>query len=78
MSEIRKTIDTYYAKRQSVHKLKLDITITPNEIIVNDTTYKIINRQSSGYEYKSIRLKIGDKRPWLRVNELKVLFGLAL
>jgi hypothetical protein len=78
MSEIRKTIATYYAKRQSVHKLKLDITITPNEIIVNDTSYKIINRQSRGYEYKSIRLKIGAKRPWLRVNELKVLFGLAL
>lgn len=76
MSDIRMIIDTHYAKKLAVHKLRLDVTITPNEIIVNDTSYKIINRQSSTYTYKSIRLKIGDKRPWLRVNELKVLFGL--
>lgn len=78
MSEVRKAIDNYYAKRQAVHKLKLDITVTPNEIIVNDTSYKIILRESGVYKYKSIRLQIGEKRPWLNVDELKVLFGLAV
>lgn len=77
MSDVRKAIETYYAKKQAVHKLKLDLTFTPNEIIVNDTSYKISTVTTGAYKYKSIRLHIGDKRPWLRVNELKVLFGLA-
>jgi hypothetical protein len=78
MSDVRKAIITYYAKAQAVQKIKLDVAITPNEVIVNGTSYKISKVTSGAYEYKSIRLKIGDKRPWLRVCDLKVLFGLPV
>lgn len=78
MSEIRKAIDTYYAKKQAVHKLKLDILITPNEIIVNRTSHKITRVPSGIYEYRKIRLLVNGKRTWLNVDELKVLFGLAV
>lgn len=78
MSEIRKVIDTYFAKKQAVHKLKLDITITPNEIIVNRTSHKITTVTSGIYKYRKIRLLVNGNRTWLNVDELKVLFGLAL
>ena len=77
MSDIRKAIDTYYAKRQAVHKIKLEVAFTPNEVIINGTTHKITTVTAGAYEYKSIRLQIGTKRPWLRVSDLKVLFGIT-
>lgn len=77
MSEIRKAIDTYYAKKQTVHKLKLNVSITPNEIIVNGISHKIIKVTSGAYVYRKIRLLVNDKRTWLSVDELKVLFGLS-
>ena len=77
MAEVRKTINNHYAKKQAIHKLKLDLTITPNEIILNGTSYTITKVQSGKYEYRKIRLIVSGKRTWLNVDELKVLFGLA-
>lgn len=78
MSDVRKAIDTYYAKRQAVHKLKLDLTITLKEVIVNGTSHKITKVSSGAYEYRKIRMTVNGKRTWLNVDELKVLFGLAV
>ena len=77
MSDIRKAIDTYFAKRTAVHTAKLAITITSNEVIVNNTSHKISLVKSSAYEYKRIRLLVNGKRTSLNVNVLMVLFGLA-
>ncbi|MDP2101142.1 hypothetical protein [Tabrizicola sp.] len=77
MSEIRKVIDIHFAKMQAVHKLKLDLTITANEIIVNGTNHKITTVTSGAYKYRKIRLLVNNKRTWLNVNELKVFFGIT-
>jgi hypothetical protein len=78
MSDLRKAIDTYYAKRQAVHKLKLDVAITSDEVIINGTTYKINKVKSGEHVYRRIRLKIGNRRTWLGVYTIKVLFGLPV
>jgi hypothetical protein len=77
MSDIRKTIDTYYAKQQAVHKLKLILTITPSEVIVNNTSYKLNTVRAGKHEYIKIRLPVNGKRTWLELDKLKVLVGLA-
>lgn len=77
MSDIRKAIDTYYAKKQAVHKLKLDLAITPKELIVNGTSHTITTRPSGAYKYRSVRLFVNGKRTWLKIDVLKELFGLA-
>jgi hypothetical protein len=78
MSEIRKAIDTYYAKRQAVHKIKLDVAITSDEVIINGTTYNINKVKSGEHVYRRIRLNIGDRRMWLGVYTIKVLCGLPV
>lgn len=76
MSEVRKAITTFYAKKEAIQKLKLDLTITPNEIIVNGNTYAITTTTTGGYSYRKIRLQVNNRRKWLNVDELTVLFGL--
>lgn len=77
MSDVRKAIDTFYAKKNAIHKIKASIEFTHNEVIVNSNSYKISTVKSSTKEYQKIRLKVNDKRTWIRVDDLKVLFNLA-
>lgn len=77
MSDVRKAIDTFYAKKSTIQKTKASIEFTPNEVIVNSNSYKISTVKSGTKEYQKIRLKVNDKRTWLRVDDLKALFNIA-
>ena len=77
MAAIRKAMGTYYASMQAVHKIKVDIAITPEDIIINGTRHPICKSSVGKYQYSRIRLPMPSKRAWLNIDELKVLFGLA-
>jgi hypothetical protein len=77
MSDIRKTIDSYFSKMQAVHKLKLVLTITPKEVIVNNISHKLSTVKAGRHEYRKIRLPVNGRRTWIGLDELKALFGIA-
>lgn len=77
MSDIRKIIDSYFSKMQAVHKLKLVLTITPKEVIVNNTSHKLSTVKAGKHEYRKIRLAVNGRRTWIGLDELKALFGIA-
>ena len=76
MSSVRKAVEAHYIKQASSHHAKLDIAFTSAKVLVNGTSYKISANQAGCKQYELIRVVVGGKRVWLRVDALKVLFGI--
>jgi len=73
LSAIKKRLDTELAKNQAVRNIKADIAISKSTIVVGKLTYPVTMKKSGKYNYPSIRVDVGGKRTWLRVDILEAV-----
>ncbi|MDP2152816.1 MAG: hypothetical protein Q8J66_04050 [Methylotenera sp.] len=73
LSDVRKRVQAYFTSLNGELKLKAELVIAGSKLVVNGTTYPITLSGSGTSEYKRIRVNVGDKRQWIRLDALEAL-----
>lgn len=75
LSDVRKRVQAYFTSLNGELKLKAEVVIAGNKLVVNGTTYPITSNGSGTSEYKRIRVSVGEKRQWIRLDALEALLA---
>lgn len=70
LSELKKRISAANKLAGADQVIKATISITKDAVVVNKKEYPIEKIKSEGYEYNRIRITVGAKRQWLRLDTL--------
>lgn len=75
LSDVRKRVQAYFTSLNGELKLKAEIVIAGNKMVINGRTYNIARTGSGSTEYRRVRVIVGDKRQWIRVDALEALLS---
>ncbi|MFO0389573.1 MAG: hypothetical protein ACK502_07650 [Alphaproteobacteria bacterium] len=73
LAQVKKRIQAAIHANDATFTFKGTIAIDNKAVIVGKDIYAIETRKSTGHEYPSIRVNIGNKRAWLRVDLLRLI-----
>jgi hypothetical protein len=73
LAQAKKRIQAALHASDATSSFKGTITIDNDKVVVGKQVYSIEKRTASGHEYPSIRVNVGGKRSWLRVDLLRSL-----
>ncbi len=71
--DIRQAILNAQTKANDSIRIKAEIVISSDKIIVNQTSYDIQDNSTKSYNYKRVRVPVKDSRQWLNVEALIAL-----
>jgi len=73
LAEIKERIRAHIHSAEAVQTFKGTIAIDSTSVIVGKKAYTITHRSTGKYQYPAIRITVGNKRPWVRVDMLTAL-----
>lgn len=73
LSEIKKAITAQKKASSNDKSAKVCITITSDSVVINNTVLPIFIGKSGEHTYSRVRVNVGNKRQWIRVDALQAL-----
>lgn len=75
LSDVKRAIQAADKQANASQNYKATVSISPDAVVINGTTYPIQMRPVGDYEYPSIRPTVDGKRAWVRVAHLIALLN---
>ena len=75
LADIKGRIRMHLHSAEAVQTFKGKIAINSTTVVIGRDTHLIHNKPTGKYQYPSIRVAVGKKRPWVRVDVLAALLA---